>query len=222
LLVARRRHRLEALASEIGGEVHVVAADLALPDAPEALMAEVTAKGLTVATLINNAGFGLAGAFAALPLAEQRRMIALNMTTLTALTHLVLPGMIERKEGAILNVASTGAFQAGPGIAVYFASKAFVLSFTEALHQELKENGIKVSALCPGPTATEFGLVAGVQSARFERFSAEAADVVAAGLKGLAANKALIIPGLANKVGAQSNRLVPRAAMRRIVAALKL
>jgi uncharacterized protein len=222
LLVARRRHRLEALASEIGGEVHVVAADLALPDAPEALMAEVTAKGLAVATLINNAGFGLAGAFAALPLAEQRRMIALNMTTLTALTHLVLPGMIERREGAVLNVASTGAFQAGPGIAVYFASKAFVLSFTEALHQELRKKGVKVSALCPGPTATEFGLVAGVQSARFERFSAEAVDVVAAGLKGLAANKALIIPGLANKVGAQSNRLVPRAAMRRIVASLKL
>jgi hypothetical protein len=144
------------------------------------------------------------------------------MGALTALTHLVLPAMIERRSGGILNVASTGAFQAGPGFAVYFATKAYVLSFTEALHQELKRTGVKVSALCPGPTRTEFGAVAGVTSANFDRFAADAPTMVAAGLKGLDNNKAVIIPGVTNKLSAQSNRLIPRAAMRRIVASLKL
>jgi short-subunit dehydrogenase len=130
--------------------------------------------------------------------------------------------MLERRAGAILNVASTGAFQAGPGIAVYFATKAYVLSFTEALHQELKGTGVRVSALCPGPTATEFGDVAGMTSARFSKFAADAASVVAASLGGLDRNQAVVIPGFANKVSAQSNRLIPRAAMRRIVARLKL
>jgi hypothetical protein len=130
--------------------------------------------------------------------------------------------MAERGRGAILNVASTGAFQAGPGFAVYFATKAYVLSFSEALHQELKGSGIAVTALCPGPTRTEFGAVAGVTSARFDRFSADPAKVVAAGLRGLASNRAVVIPGFANQLSAQSNRLMPRAAMRRIVASLKL
>jgi hypothetical protein len=222
VLVARRRDRLEALAAEIGGKAHVVAADLALPDAPERLIAELEARGLQIATLVNNAGFGLAGRFAELPEAKQAEMIALNVAALTRLCRLVLPGMRARGRGAILNVASTGAFQAGPGFAVYFATKAYVLSFTEALHQELKQDGIKVSALCPGPTRTEFGQVAGVTSARFDRFAADAPSVVAAGLQGLARNRAVVIPGLGNKFTAQSNRLLPRAAMRRIVGGLKL
>jgi short-subunit dehydrogenase len=221
VLVARREERLRALASEIGN-AHVVAADLAAPGAPEKLIAELEARGLSVACLINNAGFGLAGKFADLPLSRQREMLDLNVSALTELCRLVLSGMIERRQGAILNVASTGAFQAGPGIAVYFATKAYVLSFTEGLHQELKGSGVKVSALCPGPTATEFGEVAGITSQSFGAFSADAASVVAAGLKGLERNKALIIPGLTNKLSAQSNRLIPRAAMRRIVASLKL
>jgi short-subunit dehydrogenase len=221
VLVARRRERLEALAAEIGG-AHVIAADLAIPGAPAFLIKEVAALGLTVSTLINNAGFGLAGTFAALPLDRQSGMIDLNVRALTELAHLVLPAMIERREGSILNVASTAAFQPGPGIAVYFATKAYVLSFTEALHQELKGSGVRVSALCPGPTATEFGDVAGVTSRRFERFAADAPSVVAAGLRGLARNKAVIVPGVSNKLTAQSARLIPRAAMRRIVAGLKL
>jgi short-subunit dehydrogenase len=221
VLVARREDRLRALAEEIG-RAHVVGADLAAPGASEKLVLDLEARRLSVACLINNAGFGLAGKFAALPLARQREMLDLNIGALTELCRLVLPAMQERRQGAILNVASTGAFQAGPGIAVYFATKAYVLSFTEALHQELKGTGVKVSALCPGPTATEFGEVAGITSQSFSAFSADARSVVAAGLRGLECNKAVIIPGLTNKLSAQSNRLIPRAAMRRIVASLKL
>jgi short-subunit dehydrogenase len=222
VLVARRRDRLEALAAELGGMAHVVAADLAVPEAPEALLGEVAARGLTVATLINNAGFGLAGAFADQALDRQREMIDLNMRGLVGLTHLVLPAMKANRAGFILNVASTGAFQAGPGFALYFATKAFVLSFSEALHQELKGSGVRVSALCPGPTRTEFGEVAGVTTDRFDRFAADAASVVRAGLAGLDRNQAIVIPGFSNKLSAQSNRLLPRAWMRRIVASMKL
>lgn len=222
VLVARRRDRLEALAGEVGGKAHVISADLSVPCAPAKLVADIEALGLSVDILVNNAGFGLAGQFASLPLERQRGMIDLNMAALTELAHLVLPAMIQRRRGGILNVASTGAFQAGPGFAVYFATKAYVLSFTEALHQELKRSGVKVSALCPGPTRTEFGAVAGVTGKNFDRFAADAAGVVAAGLKGLDRNKAVVIPGLTNKVSAQSSRIIPRAAMRRIVASLKL
>ena len=221
VLVARRRDRLEALAAELG-RARVIVADLAAPGAPHKLIEAVEAQGLTVRTLVNNAGFGLTGRFAELSLARQREMIDLNVAALAELTHLVLPAMRERAKGGILNVASTAAFQPGPGFAVYFASKAFVLSFTEALHQELKGSGVHVTALCPGPTRTEFGQVAGVTSAAFDKFAADAPSVVAAGLRGLARNKAVVIPGLTNKLSAQSTRLIPRAIMRRIVASLKL
>ncbi|MCA1654859.1 MAG: SDR family NAD(P)-dependent oxidoreductase, partial [Sphingomonadales bacterium] len=175
-----------------------------------------------VQTLVNNAGFGLAGKFARLPFDRQREMIDLNVRTLTELCRLVLPGMVERGRGAILNVASTAAFQPGPNMAVYYATKAYVLSFTEALHHELKRQGIRVSALCPGPTETEFMDVAGVRSPMLSRISADAASVVRVGLRGLDRNKAVIIPGLANKVTSQSSRFLPRAAMRRIVGAIKV
>ncbi|QAY77021.1 SDR family oxidoreductase [Sphingosinicella sp. BN140058] len=221
VLVARRRDRLEALAAETG-RAHVIVADLSAPDAPRRLLGEVERLGLSVSRLINNAGFGLAGRFAALPLARQRAMIDLNVASLTELTHLALPAMLARREGGILNIASTAAFQAGPGMAVYFASKAFVLSFTEALHQECRGTGIKVTALCPGPTATEFGEVAGVTSGDFSRYSLDARRVVSAGLNGLERNQAVVIPGLMNKATAYATRLLPRALLRRIVAGLKI
>jgi hypothetical protein len=221
VLVARRHDRLLEVAKALPGKSHVVPADLSKEGAAEELLLSIAAKGLMVDTLINNAGFGLVGRFANLPRERQSEMIDLNVRTLTELAHLVLPGMIERRRGAILNVASTAAFQAGPHFAVYFATKAYVLSFSEALHQELKGSGIKVSALCPGPTATEFGEVAGFKSARFNRFAADSGSVVRAGLKGLDRNKAVVVPGLMNKVTAQSGRIIPRAAMRRIVARLK-
>jgi short-subunit dehydrogenase len=221
VLVARRRERLEALANELGGKVHVFAADLALADAAASLINGVEAEGLTVDTLINNAGFGGGGRFADLALERQREMIDLNVRTLTELAHLVLKPMLERGRGAILNVASTAAFQPGPGAAVYFATKAYVLSFSEALHHELKGSGVKVSALCPGATATEFGVAAGYKGRQLERFKADARGVVEAGLNGLDRNKAIVIPGLFNKATAQVSRFLPRAAVRRIVAAMR-
>ncbi|HET9428791.1 MAG TPA: SDR family oxidoreductase [Allosphingosinicella sp.] len=221
VLAARRRDRLEALKAQIGGDIHVTAADLSEAGAAESLMAQIAAEGLFVETLINNAGFGGGGPFARQPLERQREMIDLNVRTLTELCHLALGPMLERGQGAILNVASTAAFQPGPGSAVYFATKAYVLSFTEALHQELKGSRIKVSALCPGPTATEFGEVAGYTGPALERFKADALGVVKAGLDGLDRNHAIVIPGFANKAGAQASRFLPRSAVRRIIASLR-
>ena len=222
VLVARRRDRLEALAGALSAEVHVFEADLARADAAVSLIGQVEAEGLAVETLINNAGFGAGGKFLSLPLERQREMIDLNVRTLAELCRLVLPGMVERRRGGILNLASTAAFQPGPNMAVYYATKAFVLSFTEALHHELKGTGVKVSALCPGPTATEFFDVAGVSGSVLARFAAEGSGVVRAGLRGLDRNKAIVIPGLTNKISAESSRFLPRAVMRRIVGAIKV
>ncbi len=221
-LVARRRDRLEALKAELGGDVHIFAADLAPPGAAQSLIAELGAEGLGVDTLINNAGFGLAGKFVNLPLGRQSEMIDLNVRALVELCHLVLPAMREGGKGAILNVASTAAFQPGPNMAVYYATKAFVLSFTEALHHELKGTGIRVSALCPGPTESEFSDVADSHSPTLERMKMPAAPVVRAGLAGLDANKAVVIPGFQNKIGAQASRFLTRAAMRRIIGRIKV
>ena len=213
---------MEALAKELG-KARAVTLDLGLPGAAAALIADLAAHGEHVGTLINNAGFGLWGKFAALDGPRQRAMIDLNCGTLVALTHAVLPGMIERKEGAILNIASTAAFQPGPGMAVYFATKAFVLSFSEALHEEVLDKGIRVTALCPGPTKTEFGAVAGFAgNGGFDKISARSEDVVAMGLKALDKGRAVAIPGLVNKAGAQAYRLMPRALLRRIAGSLKL
>ena len=221
VLVARRRQQLEALAAEIGN-ARAVAFDLGEPDAAGRLLADIEAHGEQVTTLVNNAGFGLWGKFAALDGKRQRAMIDLNCGTLVELTHAVLPGMIARGQGAILNVASTAAFQPGPGMAVYFATKAFVLSFSEALHEELKGSGVRVTALCPGPTATEFGAVAGFKgNGMFDKLSATSGDVVAAGLKALDSNRAVTIPGLVNKIGAQGHRFFPRALLRKVTAAIK-
>jgi short-subunit dehydrogenase len=221
-LVARRRDRLEALAAELGGEVHIFAADLAREGAAASLIAEMEAEGLAAGTLINNAGFGLAGRFAARPIERQSEMVDLNVRTLTELCHLVLPAMRAAGRGAILNVASTAAFQPGPNMAVYYATKSYVLSFTEALHHELKGTGIKVSALCPGPTTSEFSDVADSHSPTLERMKMPAAPVVRAGLAGLDADKAVVIPGFRNKATAQASRFLPRALMRRIVGAIKV
>jgi uncharacterized protein len=221
VLVARRRERLVALATDLG-DAHVIAADLAAPGAAQALFTEVEAEGMAVHTLINNAGFGLAGRFADQPPSRLDEMAALNMAALTMLCRLALPPMIERGRGFILNVASTAAFQAGPNMAVYYATKAYVLSLSEALHQEAKGKGVHVSCLCPGPTRTEFFHAAEMRNSVLDRMSAPAPVVVRAGLRGLDRNKAVVIPGFANKVGAHATRVLPRAALRRIVAAIKV
>jgi len=175
-----------------------------------------------VEILINNAGFGLRGRFVELDASREREMIDLNIGTLTDLCRAIAPQMVEQKSGAILNVASTAAFQPGPNMAVYFATKAYVLSFTEALHEELKPHGVKVSALCPGPTRTEFGEVAGIKTlGQFDRLAMESEPVVRAGLEGLESNEAVVIPGATNKIGAWSTRLAPRSVVRRIAGSLK-
>ena len=221
VLVARREDRLSALAEEIGN-ARVVAADLSLAGASDQLTADLAAHGEHVDFLVNNAGFGLTGRFAELDGKRQRQMIDLNCGLLVELAHAVLPAMIERKSGAILNVASTAAFQPGPGMAVYFATKAFVLSFSEALHEEVRKQGVRVSALCPGPTATEFGEVAGFgPSNPSSKLAAASGPVVAAGLEGIEKNRAIIIPGLMNKATAQAHRLFSRSLVRKSVGIIK-
>jgi uncharacterized protein len=220
VLVARRKDRLEALAAELG-QSHVLASDLGEPGAAARLFEGVAALGLEVETLINNAGFGLTGRFAELDGARQLEMIDLNVRALTELCHIALPAMLERGKGGILNVASTAAFQAGPYSAVYYASKAYVLSLSEALHEEAKGSGVHVSALCPGPTATEFFEVAGSPNGKLAKRATDPKAVVTAGLEGLAKNKAIVIPGGANRAGAFASRLLPRSTMRGIVARLK-
>jgi uncharacterized protein len=226
LLVARREERLAALAVELaerhGVAVETMALDLAAPDAGEKLMAEVSARGLAVDTLINNAGFGARGAFVEIDLAEQRRMIDLNCTLLMDLCHRVLPGMIAAKRGGILNVASTAAFQPGPWMAVYYATKAFVLSFSEALHEEVRAQGVKVAALCPGPTRTEFADVAGMNDSElFKRFATSPEAVVRDGLAALESNTAVKVSGTMNMIMAESIRFTPRMLARRIAGGLQ-
>ena len=224
ILTARRADRLDALAAELRDSVavHVFAADLADPDAPAELIADIGQAGLAIDTLINNAGFGLRGAFADLDGAQQAGMIDLNCRALVGLSHAVLPAMIARGSGGILNIASVAAFQPGPWMAVYYATKAFVLSFSEALHEEVKEKGVRVAALCPGPTRTEFADVAGLgDSALFERFASGPDAVVRDGLRALASNQAVKVSGAMNLVSAEAIRFTPRGLARRIAGSLQ-
>jgi short-subunit dehydrogenase len=221
VLVARRKERLEQLAEELGN-ARAVAMDLSKTNASAKLLADLEAAGEQVEMLVNNAGFGLIGRFAELDAKRLRQMIDLNVGALTDLCRAIAPAMIRRKSGAILNVASTAAFQPGPKMAVYFATKAYVLHFTEALHEELKPHGIKVSCLCPGPTRTEFGDVAGFGgNGMFDKVAMGAAEVVESGLNGLDRNRAVVITGLVNKIGAMSTRFAPRSTVRKIAGAIK-
>jgi len=221
VLAARRKERLEELANELG-DARAVAIDLSKPGAATKLMADLQAAGQEVEILVNNAGFGLIGRFAELDAKRERQMIDLNVGTLTDLCRVVAPQMVARKSGGILNVASTAAFQPGPKMAVYFATKAFVLSLSEALHEELKPHGVRVTCLCPGPTRTEFGDVAGFGgNGLFDRVAMESPEVVEAGLEGLDKNKAVVVPGLVNKVTASSGRFAPRSVVRKIAGAIK-
>jgi len=221
VLVARRKERLDALAKELGN-ARAIAADLSKANAAAKLMADIEAAGEQVETLVNNAGFGLIGRFAELDAKRERQMIDLNVGALTDLCRAVAPQMIARKMGGILNVASTAAFQPGPKMAVYFATKAFVLSISEALHEELKPHGVRVTCLCPGPTRTEFGDVAGFGgNGMFDRVAMESPEVVKAGLDGLDKNRAVVVTGLVNKIGAASTRFAPRSVVRKIAGAIK-
>jgi len=218
-LVARRADRLEALADEIvakGAQRRplVVPLDLGEPDAVEALARALDAAEAQTEILVNNAGFGLLGPVEALDAAEQLGMIDLNVRALTALTLRFLPGIVARR-GAILNVASIAAFMPGPNFAVYYATKAFVLSFSEALTQELRASGVKVSCLCPGPVETGFQARSGfalegkMGVARLALVSP--AEVARQGYEGLMANRRVIVPGLMNQAIVVLARFFPRA-----------
>lgn len=225
VLVARRRDRLESLAEDLrkrdGSLVEVIEADLADPGAPQAVSDAITQKGITVHTLVNNAGFGLGGNFLDRPIDEHMKLIDVNIGALTRMCHLFLPGMLERRQGGIINVASTAAFLAGPHMASYYASKAYVLSLSEALYEEARPYEVMVTALCPGATQTEFDERAGVQGTKLysgRLMSAE--DVARIGVEGYRAGHAIVVPGPMNRVKAQISRLMPRFTTRRVAASL--
>jgi short-subunit dehydrogenase len=226
VLVARRHERLEALAEEIGTAhnvpVEVIALDLEDRDAPLDLVEMLLDRGIDVHTLVNNAGFGLRGNFATLPFERQTAMIDLNVMALTALCRLILPSMLERGRGGVLNVASTAAFQAGPHMAVYYATKAYVLSLSEALHEEAKPRGVTVTALCPGPTESEFSATADLEnSKRFRQGTMPAAEVARIGVNGYEAGKAIVVTGTVNRLGTVGAKLLPRTVIRRIAGRLQ-
>ncbi|MFW5844931.1 MAG: SDR family NAD(P)-dependent oxidoreductase, partial [Planctomycetota bacterium] len=202
VLTARRAQALHQLAEELqsrhGCSCTVLPADLTEPSAPAALMQQLHERGLRCRWLINNAGFGRRGAFDTDARAAQLAMLQLNCGALTALSHLALPDL-RASRGGICNVASTAAFQPGPWMSVYYATKAYVLSFSEGLRHELRGSGVAVSCCCPGPTHTEFAGTADMEETPMFRYAAMPADRVArAALRGLDRNRAIVIPGLGN------------------------
>lgn len=217
VLVARNRDALEAAAGQIEGKhtvsVHVFAADLRRRESPEAIVDFLRSENIAIDVLVNNAGFGLGGEFAETELTRELEMIQVNIAALTHLTKLFLPAMIKRKRGRILNVASTAAFVPGPLMAVYYATKAYVLSFSQALAEELRNSGVTVTALCPGPTRTDFAAEAQVGNSRlFTAFGiADATDVAEYGVAAMLHGRRVAIPGIKNKIVAQANRFAPRA-----------
>jgi hypothetical protein len=221
-LVARSADRLNEAADELKGtfgvDVRQVAVDLTLPDAIDRIADAVAADDAVIDFLVNNAGVGLLGRFHETRVDEQRDLIRLNVETLVGLTHRFIPQMIKRRTGAVLNVASMAAFTPGPLMASYYASKAFVLSFSESLAAELREYGITVTALCPGPVPTGFQSRAGFpQAGKTSLPSISAQKVARIGLKGVESGKRVVIPGIMNKVLAAASRVVPRSLSGRAV-----
>lgn len=220
LLVARSEDRLAALCNELGRAHDVnaqyVALDLTADDAPQELFDETGRRGLEVDFLINNAGFGSMGDFTELDLDHELKMIELNIKSLVALTHLFLKPMRAREHGAIINVASTAGFQPIPYMTTYAATKAFVLSFSDALWEENRAHGVKVMALCPGVTDTNFFNASEMERPPM-RIAETPEQVVETGLNGLKRGRGHIISGWANYLLAESERLVPRSLVARVV-----
>jgi len=217
VLTARREAELSALADEIAAEGHarpvVIAADLATPAGVAALAEALSRRALEPAIVVNNAGFGLLGEAASLDRARQLAMIDLNVRALTELTLHWLDS-VKRQRGGILNVASVAGFLPGPGMAVYHATKAYVLSFSEAMHAELKSEGVRVCALCPGPVETEFFAQAGMPRDYFPDFMNRSPERVAReGYEGFMAGHRVVVPGRPNRIMTLLPRLLPRAWM---------
>lgn len=215
ILTARSRRHLEAASEELaaasGRDVRILPADLSVPNAGKQLFDEVQRLQLPVEMLVNNAGFGLLGRFWQSDYLRQMQMLQLNVSALTELSRLFLPQMTAARRGYILNVASTAAFQPGPLMAVYYASKSYVLSFSVALANEAKEFGVKVSCLCPGPTKSEFATRAGMTKSKLfgGGNTMSAARVARLGYKALKAGKAICITGQANALMAFLTRFAP-------------
>jgi uncharacterized protein len=223
VLVARSASALQEIGEQLAGRHRIRAtvcpADLSEPAAPAALVGELERRGIAIDVLINNAGSGTHGPFAAADLDGQLRMLRLNVTALTHLTGLLLPPMLARSSGRILNVASTAAFQAGPLMAVYYASKAYVLHFSEALSIELLGSGVTVTALCPGPTLTGFQKAARMGPSRLPRggLVMDSPSVAKTGYEGLMRGRPLVIPGRRNRLLAGLVRILPRRTVGRLV-----
>lgn len=221
VLVARESERLRQAAAELrqisGKAPTVIARDLADPYSAAAIYRELADTPIDY--LVNNAGFGLGGPFSQTSRQEELDMIQVNVTSLVDLTKLLLPGMLSRKSGRIMNVASTAAFQPGPLMAIYYASKAFVLSFSEAIAEELRGSGVTVTALCPGPTASDFQRRARIENVKLVKNKSmgwmTSQEVAKIGYRGMMEGKVIVIPGLLNKLGVQSLRLGPRAIVRK-------
>ena len=222
VLIARNTSALEKLAGELRRdykvEATVLTADLSLPETPGKICSELKGRGIVVDVLVNNAGFGAHGIFSELPLQRQLEMIQVNVAALTELTGLFLPGMVERHLGGVLNVASVAGFVPGAGMAVYYATKAFVLSFSEALAGELAGTGVKVMALCPGPTGTNFGKVANFSNnTRLVRIaSMTAKEVALQGHGAFRGGRVVAVSGWRNRLLVLLIRFTPRLLIRRI------
>ncbi|HXX30425.1 MAG TPA: SDR family oxidoreductase [Myxococcaceae bacterium] len=223
VLSARSVDRLEALAAELrqkhGTAVAILPADLAVADGASRLVERLTELRLQIDVLVNNAGYAGFGPFAETDWAHEAGMLQLNVVSLTDLTKRLLPGMVARKRGGLLNLASTAAFQPGPLMAVYYATKAYVLSFSEALAEELRGTGVTVTALCPGATASGFQARAHMEESRLVKGKRlmDAATVAQAGYDGFRRGRRVVIPGLSNRLLAQSVRFTPRRLVTRIV-----
>ncbi len=223
VLVARRAQRLKELAEELGGVAHVIPADLSNRDERARLPGQVSAFGLVADILVNNAGTATLGPVAAADPDAELRLIEVDVAAVVDLSCRFVPGMVSRGQGAVLNVASVGAFGPVPGQASYGAAKAFVLSFTEAMREELKGTGVTAATLCPGPVRTEFGEAAGIPDEEAEKslpkFLWKSADTVAkAAVDGLAAGRGVIVPGIANRIASSLNQHVPRRILLPLVA----
>jgi uncharacterized protein len=223
VLVARSANKLDQLAKEIReiykSEVIVIAVDLSDEAGVNTLVSEITRSEIHVDVLINNSGFGDFGDFARAELNKNMEMIRLNIGALTHLTHFVLQGMLAAGQGKVMNVASTAAFMPGPGMAVYYASKAYVLSFSEALTRELKGSGITVTTLCPGPTESGFAAAAGLGKTLMHRMISPATSkqVAVAGYKAMLKGKAIEIPGFINKMSSLTPNFTPRSLVRNMI-----
>lgn len=225
ILVARRRDRLEDLARELGAapgvQAHVLAADLAEPGAAGRIVDEVRGRGLRVDFLVNNAGFGGTGGFADASPQRELGMIQVNVTALVELTRLLLPDMLRRGRGRVLNMGSTAGFQPGPFMATYYASKAFVNSFTEALAYELSGTGVTATLSCPGATDTEFAGHAGnANSLLFRLGAADSVSVAREAYQAMLAGRRMVVHGVTNKIGVQALRVGPRALVLALAARL--